>query len=284
LDGGKTIKLDMSLTDQIASVPVEKKNLKVDIKAPCRVSASAMVSSAGAAPVLFFETSDISDAYSDFQRNKSQLEKSEKQVARLKALVEHEAAAGKDLSDAQSDLDQLKTSLAQSESKLRLSGLSVDDIVQLEAGNVLVVADVPESQLRSVSSGGTAQVVFNAYPNEPCIGRVMGISDIIDPNTRTVKVEFKLSNAKSRLLAGMYGQVLFGVAEQNAATVPVSSIFTAQGQSFLFVEKERGMFERRQVLVGLQGSDWVEVLEGVSDSEKVVSKGAMLLKGLSFGY
>ena len=102
-DGGKTIKLDMSLTDQIASVPVEKKNLKVDIKAPCRVSASAMVSTAGGAPVLFFETSDISDAYSDFQRNKSQMEKSEKQVARLKALVEHEAAAGKDLSDAQSD-------------------------------------------------------------------------------------------------------------------------------------------------------------------------------------
>jgi cobalt-zinc-cadmium efflux system membrane fusion protein len=82
----------------------------------------------------------------------------------------------------------------------------------------------------------------------------------------------------------MYGQMAVGASEQARMTVPVSSVFTAQGKSFLFVHNANGAYERREVLLGAQGADWIEVLQGVATGERVVAKGAMLLKSLSFGY
>jgi membrane fusion protein, heavy metal efflux system len=146
------------------------------------------------------------------------------------------------------------------------------------------VADVPEAQLGHLEPGNSARVVFNSFPTEKFVSRVVSVGDIVDPLTRTVKAQVTLPNKDGRLIAGLYGQMILGIRQQSASTVPVSGIFTALGKTFLFVEKNPGDFERREVVVGLQGSDRVEVLQGVEANERVVSKGVMLLKALSFGY
>lgn len=284
LDGGRTILMNTAETDQITSTPAEERKISIELKAPARIVLSAIASSAGGAPVLMFESTDLSDAISDYLRAKTQLEKSTKEMERLRSLVEHEAAAGKDLLDAQADVEQFKATLAQSESKIRLSGLDLSSTLHLPPGKVILVADVPESQLRMVHSGGPARVIFNAYPNETFTGKITAIASVIDPVTRSVKVEVILSNTQGRLLAGMYGQIILGVDDETAVAIPISALFTAQGKSFVFVETQRSRFERREVEVGMQGNDWAEVLSGLVARERVVARGTMLLKGLSFGY
>ena len=283
-NSGATVTIDMKTTDQIESLPVDTRNISLELKAPARIVLSAAASSAGASPALLFESSELSDNISDYLKTRSQLEKSEKQLSRMKELVAHQAAAGKELLDAQSEVDQLKTSLSQSESKIRLSGLDLNDVLRLPAGKVILMADVPEAELRMIHKGGSAQIIFNAYPNEKFTGRISATADVIDPVTRSVKVEITVANSGGRLLAGMYGQIVLGVTQQSAATVPVSSLFTAQGKSYCFVEQRKGTFERREVVPGLQGADWVEILHGIALNDRVVTRGTMLLKGLSFGY
>lgn len=283
-DGGRLIRINWSSTDQILSVPVERRKITTELKAPCRIVLSAAASAGGGPPALLFESTDLSETISDYTKTKAQLKKSTKQTERLRALVAHQAAAGKDLLDSETELSQLKSSLAAMESKLRLTGLDIEHSLALPAGQVLLVADIPESQLGSVHRGSKAHIVFNSYPNEQFVSNVAAVGNVVDPMTRSIKVQVALPNNEGRLLPGMYGRMLLGVDEQSTAAVPTTSIFTALGKSFLFVEKRGGEFERREVLIGVQGADWVEILQGVDIGERVVSKGSMLLKSLSFGY
>jgi len=57
-----------------------------------------------------------------------------------------------------------------------------------------------------------------------------------------------------------------------------------QGKDYMFVATTPNTFERKEVLIGQQLDSKVVVLHGLNENDKVVIKGAMELKGLSFGY
>ncbi|MDP4197072.1 MAG: efflux RND transporter periplasmic adaptor subunit [Bacteroidota bacterium] len=282
-DEGRFIKVDMSQTDQLASYNAEKKVISTELKAPCKILISSIKMN-GQSPSLIYESNELSETVSDYQKTKVLLEKSTRETRRLKELIAHQAAAGKELLEAQAELDQENATLSSLDSKLRVTGLNVSHSLQLSPGNVLVVADIPESQLGRIRVGSSVNIVFNSYPTEKFSSRISEIGSVVDPITRSVKIQAVLQNKSGKLLPGFYGQMLLGLSEMSAITIPVSSVFTARGKSYLFVENQPGEFERREVIIGVQGDDWVEVLQGVSSNEKIVTKGTMLLKSLSFGY
>ncbi|MDD8018841.1 MAG: efflux RND transporter periplasmic adaptor subunit [Bacteroidota bacterium] len=284
IDDPSLITVDTKNSDQILSQPVERRVIISDLRVPCKIILTTSDAGEGAQASLAFESSELSDAVSEYRKTTSQIEKLTNQVERLKDLVAHQAAAGKDLLDAETELGSQKTTLATLENKIRLAGVNVKRILSLPAQKAVVVADVPETQLRLTHVGIKADIILNSYPSEKIHSSLTAMGNIIDPLTRTVKVEMVLPNSSQRLLAGMYGEVLIDIADQSGIAVPVSSVFTALGKSFLFIERSPGKYERREVLTGTQGSEWIEITQGVSDNEKVVVKGAMLLKALSFGY
>jgi hypothetical protein len=56
------------------------------------------------------------------------------------------------------------------------------------------------------------------------------------------------------------------------------------GKDYVFVKKSELEFERREVTSGEQAQGNVIIYDGISDNDRFVVKGAMQLKGLSFGY
>ncbi len=284
LDGGLRIRLHLRGTDQIQVDSVAVRPVTVELKAPCRVVMSAVPSSTGTLPVFLFDSNELSEVVTGFMTTRVQLEKAKKQVERLRDLVSHQAAPGKDLLDAEAEYAQLRTALAENESKIRLAGLDVEHALAIGSGSILLLADIPETQLRLIHAGNPARILLNSFPTDPFVGKILSVGNVVDPVTRSVKVQVVIPNKEGRLLAGMYGQMILGVQEQIAAAIPSSSVFTALGKSFVFVQSGEGEFERREVVPGMQGGDWIEILSGVRRGERVVFKGAMLLKGLSFGY
>jgi membrane fusion protein, heavy metal efflux system len=59
--------------------------------------------------------------------------------------------------------------------------------------------------------------------------------------------------------------------------IPNSALITEGLYTFLFVEKEPGVFEKRQVTLGLQGRSVSYVKSGIKDGDRIVSTGALLL-------
>ena len=59
--------------------------------------------------------------------------------------------------------------------------------------------------------------------------------------------------------------------------IPNSALLTVGLYSYVFVERELGVFERRQVMLGLQGRSESYVKQGLADGDRVVTAGALLL-------
>ena len=106
--------------------------------------------------------------------------------------------------------------------------------------------------------------------------RLIGVSGIIDPVTRTLPVIFEFTpdvpGMKVRLNQRVAAEVLTGEKVQ-ALAVPRGALIDDGGQPVVYVQTGGESFTRRPVRMGLRDQDWVEIRSGVEAGERVVSRG-----------
>jgi RND family efflux transporter MFP subunit len=133
-----------------------------------------------------------------------------------------------------------------------------------------VIVHVPQSIMRSVKQGSSADVLFADLPKQVFQANVVRTSGSISSDSRTLLVELELDNAKGELVAGSYAQVRFTSGEQSAAlTLPANTlIFRADGAQ-VAVEKD-GKVELRSITMGRDHGATFEVLNGITTEDKVI--------------
>jgi RND family efflux transporter MFP subunit len=110
-------------------------------------------------------------------------------------------------------------------------------------------------------------------------GRLIAVGGVVDTATRTVPVVFEFSPGTRPLPIGMAVQAqVFSGGARDAVAIPASSVLDEGGLSVVFVQLSGESFERRQVRLGAREGDWVEVLDGLTPGQRVVSRGAYLVK------
>jgi Cu(I)/Ag(I) efflux system membrane fusion protein len=92
-------------------------------------------------------------------------------------------------------------------------------------------------------------------------------------------VRIELPNPDDRLKIDMYADVMFqaGAGEQPAIAVPVSAVIDSGMRQIVLVARGDGRFEPRPVKLGRRGDGYVEVLEGISKDEEVVTSATFLI-------
>jgi cobalt-zinc-cadmium efflux system membrane fusion protein len=150
-----------------------------------------------------------------------------------------------------------------------------------DLATVWVTSQVPESYIRFVQIHERVEISLVAYPGEVFEGRVSRIADVVDPQTRSVKVQAEMDNPAGRFRPEMYGSIHHIEAVAKTPVVPAGAVVeNNDGRSIVFIETSRGRFERRPVSVGKRAGDMVRVVDGVRPGDTVVVDGVMLLKGL----
>jgi Cu(I)/Ag(I) efflux system membrane fusion protein len=142
-----------------------------------------------------------------------------------------------------------------------------------------VIADVAESDLADVKLGMHAAVTFRAYPAQAVDGEVTFIYPLLRAETRTARVRIEIPNPDGRLKPDMYADVVFraGADQEPVVAVPNSAVIDSGTRRIVLVAKGEGRFEPRSVKLGSRGEGYVEVLEGVSEGEKVVTSATFLI-------
>jgi len=124
-----------------------------------------------------------------------------------------------------------------------------------------------------------ASVAVQGYPGQDLPGTVDFISPAMEESSRTVKVRIAVSNSDGRLLAGMFANVtVFLPGEDEALVVPTGAILEDEGRSFLFLQHHGDYYVRRPITPGRTWGEWIEIKEGLSGGESVVTDGAFLMK------
>lgn len=110
-------------------------------------------------------------------------------------------------------------------------------------------------------------------------GRLIASGMVIDPTTRTLPVIFELPKPDTRLRIGMAvkGQVFAGAVRQ-AIGIPAEAVIDDNGVAIVYVQTGGESFQRRPVRVGVRAGDWVEIVDGLTAGQRVVSRGAYLVK------
>jgi len=246
------------------------------------------------------------------------LAKTEEDLRRATELHEHGAVATKDLLGAQNDLAQARAGAEaaraareQAWRRLELLGLKPGEFKQQImvrapiGGKVLEVnvapgeyrtdtttalmtlaqldrvwfaAEVPEPSIRLVRVGEPVSITLIAFPGEVFAGRVTRVADVLDPQTRTVKVYAELPNPGGRLRPDMFGSLRAAGSPRRETVLPLSAIVEEYGKQTVFLERGPGQFERREVTLGPPAGEVAAVRQGVVPGDRVVVDGAMLLK------
>jgi membrane fusion protein, multidrug efflux system len=152
--------------------------------------------------------------------------------------------------------------------------VSVVDISRLR-----LVANVVEKDLRLVNVGDPANVEVDAYPGETFKGRIARVAPVLDPATRTAPMEVEVPNADNRLKPGMYAKVLLTIEERKGTTlVPKVAVVDFEGQRGVWMPTEDNKARFVAVKLGLEDAERMEILEGVSPGDRVVTAGAASLR------
>lgn len=138
---------------------------------------------------------------------------------------------------------------------------------------------VPETQYHRLRQDLEATIEIDSYPH-PFPGRVTRISPVIDQLTRTALVRIEVPNSQGLLKPGMHARVTIQTdAGHTAIVVPVSSVIEDGRNSHVFVvDPGSNQVREQEVRVGISNREVVEILEGVSESQLVVSLGARIVR------
>jgi membrane fusion protein, heavy metal efflux system len=256
-----------------------------------------------------------SAAYAELER---ELRGAETEVAdkqriadRLQDLVEMQAAPAKELQAAEAELRQAK--LAAQAAQAKRASLSVDaegsnlfwvrapragTVVELDVvdnqevtpdrdtpllrisdlSEVLVQADVQEADLSALVEG--QEVTLHAQGHTVVrTGKVEHISEIVDPQRRTVVVRVRVLNPDRVLRPNAFVEMTpLSSGGARWVRVPASAVVTNGERSVVFVAHEGGQLERVPVTVGRRRDGEVDLRAGLAAGTAYVARGALLLE------
>jgi membrane fusion protein, multidrug efflux system len=154
-----------------------------------------------------------------------------------------------------------------------------DDIVNLESlGAIKLDFRVPETFLARLATGQRLTARVDAYPDQEFAGAIYAIDPALDPETRTVLLRARLPNPDNQLRPGLFARVnLVLERRENALVVPEQAIVPMGQNPFVYrVVDDKAV--NTPVILGLRRPGVVEVREGLSDGDWVVTDGQLKIR------
>jgi membrane fusion protein, heavy metal efflux system len=258
------------------------------------------------------DSGDLAQAYSDIEKARSTLTLTKKALDRQMGLEKAGGAAIKDREQAQSDYAQAVSELERSESRLRAMGIPTDQkeqsrllsvkapvsgsVIDLQIApgaflndstaammtianleTVWVTANVPEKDISYVFVGQSVNVTFSSYPDKVFTGKVLFISDVIEPDTRRNKVRIAFDNPDKIMKPNMFANATFVAPSEMRIMVPNSALLMTNDRTSVFVEVQDWAFERREVEIAYQEGTSTAIKSGLQPNQRVVVKGGVRL-------
>jgi Cu(I)/Ag(I) efflux system membrane fusion protein len=155
---------------------------------------------------------------------------------------------------------------------------SVDTLFDIaDLSHLWVLADVYESDLPAVRVGMPAELDLSYLPGRSWRGSVTYIAPVVEEKTRTIKVRVEVDNADGALKPEMFADVALKTALGQGLVAPESALLDTGERTLVFVDHADGRLEPREVHAGAKVAEGVQVLDGLSEGERVVTAASFLL-------
>jgi len=135
---------------------------------------------------------------------------------------------------------------------------------------IKIMIEVSQRDVTRIQKGQDARLLVAAYPDKEFHGKVMVVNQAADALSKKFKIEVYIDNPDLLLKPNTFGDVTFDViSHAEALVIPQAAVLQ---DSYVFVA-ENNKAVRREIRIGLQNSDLLEVLEGLNEGDLVVIEG-----------
>jgi cobalt-zinc-cadmium efflux system membrane fusion protein len=147
-----------------------------------------------------------------------------------------------------------------------------------EISDVWVMASVYESDISLIKPHMDADVRTLSYPDSIFKGHIDKIYNILDPETRTMKVRIRLANAAYLLKPEMNATITLLYNEgKDMIAVPSSAVIFDKSKNYVMIFKDKYNVETREVEIYKQSGHTSYISRGLKENEKVISKNQLLI-------
>jgi RND family efflux transporter MFP subunit len=149
----------------------------------------------------------------------------------------------------------------------------------VDAAQIHVVGHIPEVDAARARAVSAAEIEIPGEGARVPAGRLASLGKVLDPQSHTLPITFALDNRTLGLPVGQ--SVFLHLLMENTAprpVVPAGAVVDDAGRPIVFVQREGETFERRPVTLGARTGDLVQITDGVKPGERVVTKGAYLVR------
>jgi membrane fusion protein (multidrug efflux system) len=242
---------------------------------------------------------ESSEPLADLAAARAALVDSESQYGRAQELYKTRVVSESQLQqlEAKRDADQAAVNAAQARldhtvirapfaGQLGLRRVSLGSIVSPstvittldDTSSIKLDFNVPEVYLARLTPGLTVTARSAAWPDLSFDGTVTAIDTRVDPVSRTVTARALLPNEERRLRPGMFLTVTLLKDDVEALMVPEQAIVPERSNQYVLVVGPDNVVERRRVEGGRRRPGEIEILDGLSPGERVITEGTQKVR------
>jgi cobalt-zinc-cadmium efflux system membrane fusion protein len=260
------------------------------------------------------QSGDVAQARSDFEKARIEALRADRALARGKLLAAHEVMSQADLQELQATDDAAHSEQDRARQRIHELGFSengTSDIAPVTSpitGTVLdvgtasgemqrslettagiatvanldtvwVTGDLYEQDLGSVHFRDSVTITFPAYAGQTFRGTVANVGDSLDPQTHAVKIRVVLPNPGHKLKPAMFARLQIARPTVYRIVVPQAAVLHDGSVTEVYVPDGERKYAPRQVTIGANRGDQVEIVSGLHDGEQIVTQGAAFLRG-----
>ncbi|NQX99222.1 MAG: efflux RND transporter periplasmic adaptor subunit [Flavobacteriales bacterium] len=147
---------------------------------------------------------------------------------------------------------------------------------------LMLRAEVPQKHYTKLGNIASANFITaydnKVYNTDSLNGQFISYGKSTDQHAFYIPVNFEIDN-KGDIIPGSYIEIfLKTTAINNVLTIPLSSLMEEQGHYYAFVQSSGEGFQKRVLELGISDGKNVQVISGIKENERVVSKGAYQIK------
>jgi len=203
----------------------------------------------------------------------------------LKFLKKAQAQGSADL------LEEARGTVRSSELRLRQMGLSDSQIAGIaepndtpsdlilgsRAGSLWVYASVFDYDASLIRPGQKVDLTSPSLNGKSFEGTVYAIDPVLSNETRTLRVRIRILRTDGSLRPEMYLSAVIHADLGRRLAVPDSAVMDTGTRQLVYVQKDSGVYEPREVHVGRRAADYDEIVKGLEEGEKVVTSANFLI-------
>jgi membrane fusion protein, multidrug efflux system len=237
------------------------------------------------------------------ETNQLNMELTESELKKEESLYEKGGVTLKELKTAGINYENAKTTVENSKLQLEktkivapIDGVIVDlpyytQSTQVETGSTIarimdyetmyMDVQLPEKYIADIKPGQVAKLTNYTIPEDTIIGNITQLSPAINAETRTFKGNISINNSKYLLRPGMFVKADIVTNHKDSAIVIQKSIILSRQRGKTVFVVDRGVAAERIVTTGLENVNEVEIIQGLSKNERLVTSGFETLSNKS---